>query len=424
MLARTLYALAVGDAGDAPRGEPRRFSIHALSLMLTKTADGLIDPKLVLAWLLGALGAPGVMVGALVPVREAGALLPQLALAGAIQRLSHRKWAWVWGSAVQGLAACGIAVSAFTLEGWAAGATILACLAILAVARSACSASYKDIAARTLEKGTRGTVSGLAGSVASAAVLAFAALIAAGVVPLEPTAIALAIATAGGLWIVAAVFFAGLDEEATGDAEASGFDPTELVRPLVEDSEFRVYIATRGLLIATALAPPFIVLLSGQGAQSGLGNLGVLMIASAAASITASYVWGRFADRSSRRTLAVSGGLAAVVFAIAAAMGFLTGGAGGPYAAAGFVFAAGIAYEGARAGRKTHLTDMDTGDQKTVYTALSNSVIGVMLLIGGAAGWLSDVAGPEAVLALFSGLAALAVPVALGLSEVQNPEGG
>ena len=55
----------------------RSYRIHLTSLALTKTADGLIDPKLVLAWLLDAIGSPGFLVGMLVPVRESGALLPQ-----------------------------------------------------------------------------------------------------------------------------------------------------------------------------------------------------------------------------------------------------------------------------------------------------------------------------------------------------------
>jgi len=59
----------------------RAYLTHVGSLVLTKTADGLIDPKLVLAWLLNAIGAPGYIIGVLVPVREAGSLLPQLFLA-------------------------------------------------------------------------------------------------------------------------------------------------------------------------------------------------------------------------------------------------------------------------------------------------------------------------------------------------------
>ena len=64
---------------------------HVYALSLTKLADGLLDPKLVLAWLLAALGAGAGWVGLLVPVREAGALLPQLLLAEPIRRLPVRK---------------------------------------------------------------------------------------------------------------------------------------------------------------------------------------------------------------------------------------------------------------------------------------------------------------------------------------------
>lgn len=100
-------------AGRIRPGEARNGVIHVVSLTLTKTADALIDPKLVLSWLLTALSAPGAMIGRLVPVREAGALLPQLALARRVEASPQRKRFWAAGSAVQGLAALGIAASAF-----------------------------------------------------------------------------------------------------------------------------------------------------------------------------------------------------------------------------------------------------------------------------------------------------------------------
>src|SRR5690606_36186198 len=111
---------------EACSEQPRNFLTHVASLAATKTADGLLDPKLVLAWLLGALGAPLFMVGLLVPVREAGALLPQLVIAAGIRSLPVRKWVWAAGSVVQGLCAAGIALAAATLEGAPAGWTILA----------------------------------------------------------------------------------------------------------------------------------------------------------------------------------------------------------------------------------------------------------------------------------------------------------
>lgn len=416
---RLQKAVLPADARGGKRAA-RNASIHVLSLAATKSADGLLDPKLVLAWLLTAAGAPGYLIGALVPVRESGALLPQLALAHWIQRSRERRWFWAAGSFVQGICALGIAAAAVFFQGATAGWVVLGLLAVLAVARSACSASYKDILARSVKSGARGTVPGIAGSISAVIVLLFAVLVALGVIPREPWAIGLAVAVAGGLWILAAAIFAGLDEEPGDTEDDAGFAIADLTGPL-QDSEFRNYIATRALLIATALAPPFIVLLSGSGGEGKqLGNLGALLIASSAAAILSAYVWGRLSDRSSRWTLALAGIGASVTLGIVAATGYLTGGIGPIWLAAAFIFFAQIAYQGVRAGRNTHLADMDTDGQKAVYTALSNTMIGVLLLAGGGFGVLASAIGPAPVLGIFSVMCALSVLPALRLSEVQK----
>nr|WP_241188111.1 MFS transporter [Pseudohalocynthiibacter aestuariivivens] len=420
MLLAKIHQIMTGTHVSADAGEPQRFLRHFASLAATKLADGLIDPKLVLAWLMGALGAPGYMVGALVPIREAGALLPQILLARWIQRRRIRKYFWAGGSLLQGLAALGIAFAALTLDGTPAAWAILLCLAILALARAACSASYKDIAARTLAKGSRGTVSGAAGTVAAAAVFAFALGLSFGILPLSMTSISIAITVAGVLWLAAAILFVQLDEP-EAEPQTNSFEGFRaLLGPLRDDTEFRTYILVRGLLISTALAPPFLVMLSHAGGERELGNLGLLMVASSLAAITSSYVWGRLSDRSSRWTLAFSGTAAAVALGGAAMIGLLTGGIGGQWMAALFIFVAQIAYEGVRAGRKTHLTDMDTHGRKAIYTALSNTVIGTLLLAGGGFGLLAEVAGPSVVLAVFAVSSAFGAMVALKLGEVQQ----
>ena len=396
----------------------RNRAVHHTALALTKTADGLIDPKLVLAWLMNAIGAPGFLVGLLVPVREAGALLPQLLLARRIERSRRRKYYWVAGSALQGVSALGIAAAATWLSGAMAGWVILLCLAVLACARSACSASYKDVLARTVKKGQRGKISGAAGTVAAIAVFTFAILLGTKILPLTPSAIAAAIAFAGALWLIGALVFAALDEPEDDSGSGTNRSIRELFLPLREDSELQTYIATRALLISTALAPPFLVMM-GNLDGGGLGNLGVLMIASSIAAIVSSYLWGALSDRSSRQTLMAAGAASAVTLSCAAIAGFVGMGTLGGWLVPAFIFTAQLAYHGARAGRKTHLTDMDTRDRKPVYTALSNTVIGTMLLAGGLFGVLSDATGPHVVLAILASLSAAAVFAAHRLSEVQ-----
>jgi len=406
-----------GDASGIDRDEARAGAIHILSLTASKVADGLADPKLVLAWLLNAVGSPGAFVGALVPVREAGALLPQLGLAARAERVRRLKTFWATGALVEGAAALGIAAAAVLLSGWAAGAAVVALLAVLSVARAACSVSHKDILAKTVAKTRRGSVSGFAASAASSVVLLFGLLLATGLLPLTVATVAGAVALAGLLWLIAGGVLSLLDEPAS-EAQGSGrSDAGSFLEPLREDVQLRRFIATRALLTVTALAVPFIVMLTGEGGDA-LGALGPLVLASAAASIVAGYVWGRLSDLSSRQTLMRAGALGAVVYAVIAGTG-LAWGTLGPLSGAAAVFFAQIAYEGVRQGRKIHLTDMAGTENRARYTAVSNSVIGVVLLVGGLFGLVADWLGPAAVIGLFAIAAAAAVPLARTLDEVQ-----
>lgn len=423
----TAYETATGASGSSNAvrpGEVRNGLIHVTALSSLKCADGLLDPKLVLTWLLGALGAPAALIGAVVPVREAGALLPQIALARLLGRRRTVAPFWAAGAAVQGVAALGIAAAAVSLDGAIAGAAIVSCLAVLACARAACSVSYKDALARTVPKTRRGAVTGIAGTVAAAVALGFAGLLATGALPLSVPVIASAAALAGGLWVTAATIFTGLKERSSRSSSDDAHDATPGGHPLApfrEDPQFARFVLSRALLTGSALAPPFLVMLAGREAETGPGTLGPLMLASGLAALLSSYVWGRVSDRSSRMALALSGGLCALALGTAAILGWTTGGLGGVLAASTCMFVAQIAYQGVRAARKLHLTDMTTDATRARYTALSNTTIGIVLAIGGGFGVLADLAGPETTLGVLAVFAAASVPVSLSLAPVQSP---
>ncbi len=398
-------------AADA---EARNGLRHVLSLSMTKVADGLIDPKLVLAWLLTALGAPAVFAGALVPIREAGALLPQLPLAGWVQSMQRRKWAWVWGSAGQGAAAAVVALVAVTLEGAAAGYAICAALAFLALCRAACSVSYKEILGKTVGKSRRGAVTGLAGSVASFGVLLFAGLLMSGFFQSRRIVVG-ALVLAACLWGAAAMLFATLEEEPSGK-DAGAKAEFSILR---DNPDLRRFILTRGLLVSTALAPPYMVVLAGQTGEETLGRLGALVLASALASLASSYVWGRLADVSSRRVLMLTGIVGAIAMAAAVALWALSL-ATEIWAMPAVLFVLMVAYHGVRQGRSTYLVDMSPPDQRAAYAAVANTVIGVLLLGAGVLGGGAALIGPQATLMLFAVMALAATSVAYYLPEVEQ----
>ncbi|MCC5824229.1 MAG: hypothetical protein LAT64_12540 [Phycisphaerales bacterium] len=408
---------------EACREQPRNFLIHVLSLGATKTGDGLADPKLSLAWLLTSLGAPAALIGLLVPVREAGSLLPQLITAGYIRGLPRRKWVWAAGSFVQGLAVAGMGAAALTLEGAAAGWAIVGLLAVFALARSVCSVSHKDVLGKTVSKSTRGTATGTAATIAALLVLAFGAALSVGLIPLTVTAIAFALFGAAGLWLIASALFCTLAE--SPGATAGGGNPIVVAVShfslLREDPQLVRFITTRGLLTSTALAPPFILTLAGATGRDSLADLGPFVIASSTASVASTYLWGRLSDQSSRRVLLRSGLIGGAVLFAAAAFGW--SGLDGDLARWGLpvlLFVLMIAYQGVRLGRSTHLVDMADADTRAAYTALSNTIIGLILVGASVFGLLGEAIGTPGVLAVFGAMALGAAWTSWGLEEVQQ----
>ncbi len=432
---QTLHDLLAGDedaracrdiSESACREQPRSFGIHLVSLSLTKIGDGLADAKLVLSWLLDALGAPALTVAMLVPVRESLALLPQLAVAGWMRRRAVRKWFWVAGSVGQGASLLAMAPAAWALDGATAGWTIVALLAVFSLARGVCSVASKDVLGKTIAKGRRGTLSGYASTVAGLGVIALGL-----VLQLEPGAewgvdFFVALLTAGaGLWLIAAAVFACLEEypgATEGGASALG-EALASLRLIAEEAQLRHFLIARALLVSTALMAPFIALLTRELGSTDLADLGLLVLASGIAASVSAAVWGRWADRSSRRVMAAAGGIAALAGFTAAgiAVALPAGGAWVPYLLGGLYFVLSVAHTGVRLGRKTHLVDMAGSGRRASYVAVSNTLIGIVLLLGGGAGVLAESAGPAVAVMLFAALAMLGALASLRLAEVQTP---
>ena len=409
------------DIPDAAcKDQPKNFLKHVLSLSMTKTSDKLIDPKLILSWLLSTLGAPELFIGLLVPVREAGALLPQLFTSGYISSLSRRKWAWAIGSFLQGLCAIGIATATLSLTGKTLGIVIVSILSLLALSRSICSVSYKDVLGKTVDTSNRGTATGTASSIAAALVIIYALIITSDIFN-KMSLIVVGLFTAAVFWLLASGLFLTLTEEKSTVEENK--NPIKEVfahfQRLLDDRQLQLFILTRGMLTATALAPPFIVALSVEETKSMYGGLGLLILASSGASLCSSYIWGKLADRSSRKVLIYSGLAAAASLFATAILAFyqLTA---TPLVLPALLFSLMIAYQGVRLGRSTHLVDMTDETKRAAYTALSNTIIGILLLAGSAFSLVAQFYGEIPVITLFAVMCLLSVLTAYHLEEVQQ----
>ncbi|NBD28808.1 MAG: MFS transporter [Alphaproteobacteria bacterium] len=406
-----LFETLVEDTDRAPdltaaqqAAEPGNFLRHVWALSFSKLADGLVNPKLVLSWLLAHLGAGALWTGLLVPVREAGALLPQLVTSGAIHGMARRKWAWAAGSAGQGLAAIGMVAVGLTLTGPLAGALIVGLLALLALSRSVCSVSYKDVLGKTVGKSRRGAATGAAASTASTGVILFALAL---TLDLGDRLVLVlgALTLAAAAWLIAGVAMALMREEAQPGEALSARQSIAQLSILKDRPQLARFIAARAALVGTALAPPYLVLLaSGENAAR---QLGALLLASAVASFLSSFVWGRLSDRSARRVLILAGLVGAAALGLALAVDGV-GLSGTSWAIPAVLFLLMVAYHGVRMARSTYLVDMARPEDRAAYTAVSNTLVGLFLLLAGA---------------LSAGLAAMSVPLALGAFLVMSLAG-
>ncbi|MEA1048632.1 MFS transporter [Lamprobacter modestohalophilus] len=430
----SLYDLVTGDEDarvckDIPsescHDQPRNFFAYLLANLLTKVADELASAKLVLPWLIGWLGAPALIVGLLVPIREAGVLVPQLAVAAYIRRLPVRKWVWIIGSLASAIALGLMAVAAATTTGAFAGWLIVGLLVIFSLARGLCSVSAKDVLGKTVSKSRRGNLMGLSAGIAGALTLAlglYLKLLGDGAT--DDILFVLLLGGAAILFVLAAGVFVLMREqpgatEGGGNALAAAIESIGLLR---SDAMFRHFVLVRTALLSVALAPPFYVLLAQQESGSDLGALGLLIIASGLANSISAPLWGRFSDRSARLVMVASAALAGLLGILTWALVQFS--APGP---TGLGFAAlflvlGIAHAGVRLGRKVYLVDMATSETRASMVAVSNTVIGVAMLAGGLIGLLGDRYGTAFVI-LTLGIASIAAALsALRLREVSEPD--
>jgi hypothetical protein len=389
----------------ACRDTPRSFTLILASYLLTKLGDAISNPKTTLAWLATSVGAPAFVLGMLVPIRESGSMLPQVFIGSVVRQMPIRKWVWSIGSCVQAACIAGLGVVALHLQGAAAGWAMLVLVTLFSLARAFCSVSAKDVLGKTIAKNKRGQLGGWSDSAAGALTVAVGVTLMLPFDGLQNSAVigALLVGT-GALWLLAAAVYARVPEH---PGETSGgrsiFDSLRSLTLVLEDRRFRRFVITRALLMCSALSAPFYVALAQANIGSPAYLLGAFVAASGIASLVSAPVWGRFADRSSKWVMIVAAivtaGIGLATFGVNRAA---PGIAATPWYLPLAYFLLMVAHSGVRVGRKTYVVNLATGNQRTDYVAVSNTLIGLLLLVVGSIGAAADAIGNDGVLGLLA----------------------
>ena len=386
----------------------------------SKLAEQVASAKLVLPWLLSALGAPALFVALLLPLRQTGTLLPQLAVAGYIRRYPVRKWFWVVSAMVQVLMLLTMIAAALLLSPAAAGAGIVGCLLVFSVARGVGSVAFQDVTGKTIPKGRRGRMLAARGMLGGLLTIAVGLAIKVGFGEAAALRPALVLLFGGALlWLIAGLAFAGMSE--SPGAVAGGRNALREASAgfglLREAPWFRRFLLVRAVLLSVELAGPFYVLYVNHLLPGKSGTLGLIVIAAGLAAALSSPFWGRFADLSSRKVLVLSGIMAAVTGAGALIMGVLPPARHSPYLAAAIFILLGFAEAGVLLGRKTYLIDRADPERRATYVAFANSSIGVVALLFGALGLVAEAFGLSWLIAILVILGLAGAVLSLWLPE-------
>ena len=419
---------------------------------LQSSGDQMVNASTVLPWLFHAIGVPAALTGALVPIRESGSMLPQAFLTPLVIKVRQRKLVTLAGALVQAVAVAVMAVTAAIGSGLAAGLTIIVALAVFSLGRCLTSIASKDVQARTVPKGERGQINGLATTASGLVAITLGLAVRALGEGLDAQTLAAILGIGSVLWVLVALVWWSVHEPVDAPSRRSqsdllrdrGKSQSDLPRDrgegegeeeqdnwfaqtltlLREDATFRSFVTVRSFLLVSSLSPPFIVTLAVQAGAPALTGLGGFIIASGLAALLGGRIFGRLADRSSKRLMTTGAALASLVLLVLVLLDTsldLDGDSLATYAifvAAYFLVT--MLHTGVRVGRKTYVVDMAEGDQRTTYVAVSNSAMGVVLLLVGAIS--SAIAGFGVIWALLflAGLGVLGVVTSRRLPEVEG----
>lgn len=394
--------------------------------LFSKLADALANTKIVLPALFHAIAAPTFFVGLISPIRESFSMLPQIFLSGFVSRQLKPQHVYALGAIAQALSLAAMLMAFLNLEGWTGGLGILSALLLFSLARSLCSLSSKTVLGATIRKSRRGGLMGVAGTIAGGISILYGSFLyfyASGsssqTTSLDATtssSVALSQTLAGQQWVLgsllasasACFLLAALSYRAVQwkhsstdrGNETSTQDSTQTSyhspwRLLQGDQHFRRFVVTRAFMMVSALALPYIAMITLKSSQSGetsaISLFAILVIIEGSSGLLSSRLWGAVADSNSRMVLLITAILSSVFCATSALLlnPEIEQKISTPAWAWLLIYASmSLIHNGVRLGRKTYIVDLaDDQEQshrkRTEYVAVSNTCIGILLLFFG-----------------------------------------
>jgi len=388
--------------------------------VFSKLASQLADTKTTLPWLASSMGVPPFIIGLFVPLRESLSLLPQVIFAGLIERYPKQRFYFFASLLGQGLSILLLVILTLGASEWIAGIIMLICISVFALSRCVTSIVSKDMLGLLIPQSQRGQLTGTSASIAGFFTLLMGFLIAIDVLDIENSAVWLLIFSSV-TWMLAAVMCTCISRPKKQKENDEGLSSkvASFFTTLKNTPSLTYFICTRACLVGSALSAPYILLLStgGESHTASVVSLGVFIMVSGVASLLSARIWGRLADKNSRSMLRFTAMLTAIICAVAMVVALLDG-QKPLWLIALIFFVLNVIHQGVRIARKTYIVDLADDEQRLRFVSLSNTAVGIVILvIGGLTAAIAQWSIP-AVLALLSVMALMAMALTVKLPKV------
>jgi len=402
----------------------RNFLSNAFSGLASKLADQLMNPGIVIPYLFSSISVPVFASGFIVPLRRAGSTVPQIALANTVKKYPVRKIIWVVAAIGQAISVLFMALFALFIGGIIGGILVLIFLLSFSLIRGFGSISFNDTLAKTISKGQRGKLMASRATLGGLAALGIGLMLRFYVSNTSNQIYIYLLFGAAFFWGIAALLFWMIAEEkgSTETSENTWKDVKKGMKFLKQNDTFRKFIIALSFLTTVVLSVPYFTLLINSLSNSSFQTFGVIFIASSIAQIISNPIWGYFADKSSRKTIIFSGFIAAIMSFVAFFMSFYSTIRLNDFMYGIIMFIIVVALAGVQVGRKTYLVDWAPSEQRALYVATSNTIRGIITIIGILFGVLAQFGGFLLLFSVFTVLMILGVLFVFRLPEIQkNP---
>jgi len=394
-------------SATARRHLRRNFSLGIVNGALFNLSNSLLEPSLVLTWLVSQLTSSNFLIGLVMPINQGGWFLPQLLVSGYLQGRKRKLPVYVAMSVPRALCWASITLALFLVNDQRVLLIFFyILLTIYSLADGTAGLPFMDVVAKAIPPTRRGAFFGwrrfLGGILALGGSLVVKYVLDERWGPAFPHNFGILFLLASLTISVAMICFGLFVEPVEPVLNQSVALLGQMKRALHlprRDANYARFLAVRLLATAAGMATPFYIVYAKRVLGVSAGMVGVYLTWATLAGIASTLIWGQISDRRGNRGVILLTSLVGLSMPLAALFIPLLVGrqpprvAWVPFAFTVVFVLSGVFQMGRMIGYSNYLLDIAPARDRPLYIGLANTLTGLTMLASAVGGLIVDLAG-------------------------------